>query len=134
MAQNHTVSQGEHVSGIAGSYGLSDYKTIWYHPNNADLKNQRENPNVLFPGDSLFIPDREPNEYSRPTDRRHRFVRKRPTLKLRLTLLDQYEKPIANAGCLLVVEADSRQVTSDADGKIEEEIPLSTRKCVLTIQ
>ena len=134
MAGNHTVSQGEHLAGIAFSYGFSDYLTIWNHPNNADLKNKRKNPNVLFPGDSLFIPERKEGEHSCPTDKRHQFVLKRTPLKLRLTLQDQYEKPVANAACLLTVDSTSHPVTTDADGKIELEIPPSARKSSLVIE
>jgi nucleoid-associated protein YgaU len=57
MAIDHTVVQGEYLSKIARSYGFSDYRTIWEHPKNAALKQARQNPNVLFPGDRLFIPD-----------------------------------------------------------------------------
>ena len=134
MAQTHTVVQGEHVAGIAARYGFSDYRTIWDHPNNAPLKDRRQNPNVLFPGDSLFIPDRETAEYQRPTDKRHRFVRRQTALRLRVILQDEYERLIANARCLLVVDNESRQVTSGADGKIEQEIPFSASHCVLIIQ
>jgi hypothetical protein len=57
MAIDHTVVQGEYLSKIARNYGFSDYRTIWEHPKNAALKQARQNPNVLFPGDRLFIPD-----------------------------------------------------------------------------
>ena len=134
MTGYHTVAQGEHVPGIAWSYGFSDYLTIWNHPNNAELKNKRVNPNVLFPGDSLFIPDRKQNEYARPTEKKHPFILKRPPLKLRLTLQDQYENPIANAACVLSVDSESHQVTTDADGKVELEIPRSAKKSLLVIQ
>jgi N-acetylmuramoyl-L-alanine amidase len=134
MAGYHSVSQGEHVCGIAANYGFSDYKTIWNHPNNADLKKLRQNPNVLYPGDSLFIPDREIKEYPRATDQSHKFKRKGTTLKLRLTLQDQYEKPIANATCVLTVGAESRTITSDGSGKINETIPFTASECLLLIQ
>ena len=128
------VSQGEHVPGIAASYGFFDFHTIWNHPNNAELKSQRENPNVLFPGDELFIPDREVMEYSRPTDKKHQFVRKQPVLKLRMILRDQYENPVADTACLLIIESNSHRVTTDGDGKVELEIPHSARECSLVIQ
>jgi peptidoglycan hydrolase-like protein with peptidoglycan-binding domain len=134
MAGYYTVSQGEHVPGIAASNGFTDYNTIWNHPNNADLKSKRQNPNVLFPGDSLYIPDRQQGEYARPTDKRHPFVKKGKPLKLRLTLQDQYEKPIANADCLLTVDADSHRLKSDANGKIEVDIPPTASKSQLLIQ
>lgn len=134
MASYHTVAQGEHVPGIAWSYGFHDYRTVWSHPNNADLKNKRQNPNVLFPGDRLFIPDREQGEATRPTDQKHKFVVSAPVLKLRLTLEDQYEKPIFDAACVLIVDSDSRRLTSDGRGTLELEIPLLAKQSVLVIQ
>ena len=47
MAAYHTVVQGEHLSGIAKNYGFSSYKTIWDHAQNAELKKERQNPNLL---------------------------------------------------------------------------------------
>jgi hypothetical protein len=134
MSKYHTVAQGEHVPGVAWSYGFSDYQTLWGHPNNAALKEKRQNPNVLFPGDRLFIPDLEHREEMRPTDALHEFVLSRPVLKLRLKIEDQYEQPIAGASCLLVVDSDSRQLTSDGQGKLELEIPPSARQSYLIVQ
>jgi N-acetylmuramoyl-L-alanine amidase len=134
MAEYHTVQQGEHVAGIAWDNGFSDYRTIWDHPNNADLKSKRQNPNVLYPGDQLYIPDLEHREEPRPTDKQHEFVLSRPVLKLRLTLEDQYEEPIAGAPCVLVVDGDSKQLTSDGKGKVELEIPPSAKQSYLVIQ
>lgn len=134
MAGYHNVVQGEHVPGLAAKYGFSDYLVIWNHPNNADLKTTRLNPNVLFPGDSLFIPDRTPTEYPRPTEKKHQFVLNRPPLKLCLTLEDQFEKPIANTPCILTVDSASHTVTTDADGKIELVIPPTATTSSLIIQ
>lgn len=134
MAGYYTVKQGDHVPGIAWRSGFSDYLLLWNHPNNAELKKKRQNPNVLFPGDSLYIPDRVEGESSCPTDKKHPFVLKRKPLKLHLTLRDQYEMPIANAPCVLIVDSDSRQLTSDGDGKLELEIPPSAGESRLVIQ
>ena len=133
MAGYHTVSQGEHAPGIAWTYGFTNYRTIWDHQNNADLKRKRVNPNVLFPGDRLYIPDREPGQCSRSTDQKHQFVLKREPLKLRLTLADQFEKPIANTACVLVVDSTSYNLTSDGQGKIEQVIPYTAQSAVLLI-
>ena len=134
MAGYYTVKQGDHLPGIAWRSGFSDYLVIWNHPNNAELKDKRQNPNVLFPGDSLYIPDRSLGEYDRPTDKRHKFLKKGKPLKLRLTLRDQYEEPIANAACVLVVGSQFHQLTSDGDGKLELEIPPSAGESRLVIQ
>jgi N-acetylmuramoyl-L-alanine amidase len=134
MAGAYTVKQGDHIAGLAARFGFTDYLVIWNHPNNADLKKKRVNPNVLYPGDSVYIPDRNPGECSRPTDNQHKFVLKRKPLKLRLTLRDQYERPIANAPCVLMVDSESHNLTSDADGKLELEIPPTASDTRLVIQ
>lgn len=134
MPVDHIVSQGEHTFGIARDYGFSDYHKIWDHPNNADLKSKRKNPNTLFPGDHLYIPDLQTGEYSGSTDQQHSFRARNSKLKLRLTLEDQYEKPIASAACLLVIETESHHLTTDGAGKIELEIPPSAHNATLVIQ
>jgi hypothetical protein len=134
MAENYTVRQGDHLSKIAKQYGFSDYHTIWDHPNNADLKQSRQNPNVLYPGDNLYVPDRELRTESRGTDQKHKFKAKKPNLKLRLVLEDMYEKPIAGAKCLLTLGGDSKQITTDGSGRIEQPIPADVHEGSLVIQ
>ena len=134
MGGNYKIQQGDHLSKLADASGFSDYHTIWDHPNNAALKQQRQNPNVLFPGDILYIPDREEREESRSTDQKHTFKKKKPDLKLRLVLEDVYEKPVTNASCLLKLGSDMKTVTTDGNGKIEEDIKPDLHDAMLTIQ
>jgi hypothetical protein len=134
MAGNYIVRQGDHLSKIAKAFGFSDYHTIWNDPNNAALKQQRQNPNVLYPGDSLYIRDRQERVESRPTDKRHFFRKNTADLKLRLVLKDLYEKPIANASCILTLGSNSTTVTTDGDGKIEQVIKPDVHDAILVIQ
>jgi N-acetylmuramoyl-L-alanine amidase len=134
MAGNYTVQQGDHLARIAKTFGFSDWQMIWKHPNNADLKNKRNNPNVLYPGDVVYIPDRQSRQESCGTDNKHGFVKKASDLKLRLTLHDQYEQPIANASCNLILGAKSDPVTTDGSGKIEVAIQPDDHEGVLIIQ
>ncbi len=134
MPDTHIVEQGEHLSLIAKKYGFPDYKIVWDHPENAKLKEERKNPNVLFPGDEVFIPDKEEKEESASTDKRHDYVVKKATLKLRLVLEDIYEKPIAGAQCALLIDGQTYQLTTDGNGKLEQEIPLDAKEGVLTMR
>ena len=59
---------------------------------------------------------------------------KAETLKLRLVLEDFYEKPIANAKCELHIENESKEVTTDGEGKIEQEINPETTLALLIIK
>jgi N-acetylmuramoyl-L-alanine amidase len=125
MGGYYTVVQGDHLSKIAKENGFPDYHIIWDHPNNADLKQKRKNPNVLNPGDQVFVPDMEQKEEPGSTEKRHTFVVNAEPLKLRLVLEDMYEKPIANAPCALLVEGEiMKEPTSTSPiGLIASEIP-----------
>jgi hypothetical protein len=134
MADNYTVQQGDHLSKVAKDNGFTDYTIIWDHPNNSDLKKLRQNPNILLPGDEIFIPDMEQKQESGATDKKHTFNVDKKTLKLRLVLEDIYEKPIAGAQCALLIDGQVFQLTTDGHGKLEQEIPLDAKDGVLTIR
>ena len=123
MPEMHTVVQGEHLAKIADAYGFKDFNAIWNHPNNAALKNKRKTPHVLYPGDEVYIPDRELRVEDKPTDNKHNFVLRQKPLKLRLKLLDVNEQPAPNTRCELIVETTRYSLTSDGSGMIEQEIP-----------
>jgi N-acetylmuramoyl-L-alanine amidase len=122
MATSHTVKQGEHISRIARQYGFLDYRTIWDDAANAALKEKRPNPHVLLPGDELSIPDKEVKQVSRPTTDQHTFKIVRPMLKLRLTIRDFDNVPVAGAACELEIEGTTFQLTANGDGLIEQDI------------
>lgn len=134
MGKLYKVEQGDYLSNIAQQFGFSDYKAIWNHPDNAELKNKRKNPNVLFPGDQLMIPDKEEKQVSASTDKRHTFQVSRSDLKLRLVLEDIYEKPIAKAECELILDSETFKLTTDEKGKIEQEISPAAKGGLLIIR
>ncbi|MCG2747202.1 MAG: peptidoglycan-binding protein [Desulfobulbaceae bacterium] len=127
----YKVKQGDHLAKIAKNFGFSDYRTIWDHPQNAELKKKRENPHVLCPGDKVFIPVKEVKEESGATEQRHRFKWHGQQLKLRLRLLDFDNQPLADTDCTLHVEGKARELTTDGDGRIEETIPATAQDAVL---
>lgn len=90
----HEVKQGEHLSGIAADYGFPDFTTLWNRPENAALKQKRENPHVLLPGDKVFVPDKTVKEYSRPADNQHTFEVLTKPLFLKLELCREYDDPM----------------------------------------
>jgi Putative peptidoglycan binding domain/LysM domain len=134
MSDYYTVEQGDHLSSIAKDNGFTDYTIIWNHPKNADLKNKRQNPNILFPGDEIFIPDMEEKQESGATDKRHTFKVDKKPLFLRLVLEDLYEKPIGGAQCALRISDQVTQPTTTAEGKIQQEIPLDAHDAFLVIR
>jgi hypothetical protein len=134
MPITYTVVQGDYVSRIAAQQGFAGYSKIWNHPNNAELKNLRKNPEVLYPGDVLFIPDRVDRIEDRPTDAKHTFVAKIAPLKLRVVIKDVNNKPVANKPCQVIVDGHVFDLTTDGTGKVETEIPRTARDGRLTLR
>lgn len=122
MPKIHTVAVGECVSSIAEQYGFFS-ETIWNEPANASLKQKRNNPNMLVPGDRLTIPDKRMKEATKPTDARHKFRKKGVPVKFRLQLFSG-ETPRANQDYTFILD---RRIllsgTTDGDGVLFAEIP-----------
>ncbi len=123
MASYHIVEQGEHLSNIAEHYGFSDYRTIWNHPQNAELNQRRQDPHVLFPGDRIYIPDLLRKKEAAETSRRTRFRLQSPRLMLRLVIKDFDENPIINTPCNLQVEGAAYLLNTNGNGRIDQQIP-----------
>jgi Putative peptidoglycan binding domain len=133
MAQNYSVLQGDHIFSIAAKFGFRDYRIIWDDPKNAALKQKRQNPHVLFPGDSVYIPDKKEKTESIATTKVHRFKLNEEPLKLRLVLRDFDNEPIPNMECELDVEGQVTKLKTNGKGLIEKEIPATAQKGVLKV-
>ena len=75
MPTNYVVTQGECLSSIARRFGITDWRTIYNHPENAEFRRRRPNPNILYPGDEIYAPPRELRNEPCSTGQRHSFVR-----------------------------------------------------------
>jgi N-acetylmuramoyl-L-alanine amidase len=122
----YRVKQGDCLSSIAAEFGFSDWHTIYDHGSNAELKAKRPDPNLLYPGDELYIPDFDPGSVDRQTDARHIFVLNRKPTYFRVRLQDPAKKPIKNVPYKLVLDAMEREGTTDGDGWVHCEIPPRT--------
>ncbi len=135
MERYHTVSQGEHLTSIAKDYHFSDYRTIYNHPENKDFKDSRPDPNVIFPGDVIFIPNRDTKEESGQTEKRHRFKLRPPKTMLRLVIEDDEGQPQANAQYKLKVLYRQKERTytgtTNRKGLLEKEIPTGAQDAYL---
>ena len=114
----HMVVAGECILSIAEESGFQ-WQTIWNHPANSQLKADRGDPNVLFPGDVVFVPDKRLKELKKPTDQTHKFVKKGTPGKVRLRLLDWKRRPRTGARYSAEVDGVTVTGTSDSDGMIE---------------
>jgi N-acetylmuramoyl-L-alanine amidase len=124
MAEVHTVEQGEYLASIAKDYGFSDWRTIYDHPENADLKKIRPNPDVLFPGDQLFIPDKTQKRESCPTEKKSRFQVNVPKALLKIVLKNSEGKAIKNQPYTLKIAWQTLTGSTDGTGSLQQKIPI----------
>lgn len=116
-----TVDQGDSISSIAKDNGHF-WKTIWEHGQNSGLRSKRKDPNVLFPGDEVFVPDIELKEENRGVNQRHKFKLKGEECKFKMKLLMMGE-PRANESYILNLDGKLIKGTTDGDGMIEQVVP-----------
>lgn len=122
----HVTQQGDCLSSIADQYGVK-WETVWNDPRNSALRQKRVDPNVLYPGDELYVPDRETKELPRSTENRHKFVKKAEKAKLKLQLLDDY-RPRAAVKYELEIDGVVKRGVTDGNGFVNQEIPAGARR------
>jgi hypothetical protein len=133
MGFRYTVQQGDCLSSIAKAFGFLDFEAIYSHAENAAFREERPNPNVILPGDKLYIPDLEPRVVPCSTDQLHQFRLKRSKVFLRLRLEDDLHQPFANTKYRLRVEGEYFDGTTDGDGMMEQQIPAEAQSGEITL-
>ena len=108
---SHIVQKGENLSQIAKQYQLNDWRLIYNHPSNAAFRERRPNPNLILPGDKLFIPPRENKTVTVRTGQMHRFVVQGPVplpdlswIKVRALYDDPWQTPLPDRAIDLTID------------------------------
>jgi Putative peptidoglycan binding domain len=131
VARTTIVEPGDCFYNLSRQEGFH-WETLWNHSDNADLRERRKHPNILLPGDQVFVPDLTVKEVARPTDRRHRFVQKGVQARFTVTLLDM-GRPRANERYVLTVNGRSKEGCTNANGELTESIPPDAREGILRL-
>jgi len=133
----HTVAPGECMSRLAHRFGLAGYDALWSHPKNASLRSARKSPHVLRPGDQVAVPKPRVGELSRPPESTVRITVKRPRVRFMAVLQDHSGLPFKGRAYVLSTSPrlpEGRiQGTTDAQGKVEQELPLATKLVEITL-
>jgi N-acetylmuramoyl-L-alanine amidase len=122
----HVIRQGEYTTKLASDMGFSAQE-VWDHPKNAELKSQRKEMDVLFPGDLLFIPEAAPEP-----------------LPVKLKASNQYELKVAKVLVEVVFGLGGKPLADEAfevlglpfelkgksggDGSVKIEVPVYARQ------
>ena len=126
----HVVEQGDCIDSIACQYGTTAAR-IWGDDRNSDLRDQRQDPNVLFAGDVVQVP-RAPKTVDAPSETSQTFHLQGATTQLKIRLLDCLLSQKA-VDYRLVIGDDTRSGQTDDDGNIEQTIPADVQAAQLFI-
>ncbi|APR80248.1 Hypothetical protein A7982_05595 [Minicystis rosea] len=127
--REHTVKQGECLYTIAHEHRY-EWKALWDHPKNADLKARRGDPFTLAPGDVVHIPDPEPARFTRATGATYRFRVKRDAAKLSLQLLDHEGMPRKDVPYEIEIEGQKipGEHRTNGEGRLQHDIATTARR------
>ncbi len=136
----HHTHQGETIGSLAKKNGLLP-EAIWNHSANGDLKNRRKNPNLLLPGDWVFIPDKRVKEESGGTETKHRFKLKIPLQTLVLQIIPSTlpvhantRKPQRPIAYTLSIGNRTIEGETESEGIIRvEKVPPDVNRAILNI-
>jgi hypothetical protein len=159
----YIAEAGDCISSIAFEHGFF-WQTVWDHSDNAQLKSQRKNPNVLLEGDIVHIPKLTLKDQSGSAGQRHSFKLKGVPATLRLRIVqspkpasseepgnDQDEpqteedekpapstapqdEPHADIPYTLEIEGTLIKGTTNSDGMIECSIPPNAKEGKLILE
>jgi hypothetical protein len=127
--QPYVIKQGDYLALLAFQYGF-DADTAWNDPKNAALQAQRPNPNILFPGDVLYIPDpvnASPSQLA--TGSSNSFVTNPPTATMTLRFPD----PSLASQAYSIAELPALVgLTTGGDGTATFAVPVTQTTVTLT--
>jgi len=132
-ALRHRVVQGDSVASVAQTHGFAP-DTIWDHPDNAALRQQREHANILAPGDVVVIPAREAKTVLLAVGRRHVFHRRGVPAVLRLQFYDEArQQRVGVAWRLRVAGVPPASGQTDEQGVLCAYLPADARSGELAL-
>jgi N-acetylmuramoyl-L-alanine amidase len=133
MAQSYTVKQGDTLLSIAHAHRYSDPRLIYDHARNAELRALRPDPNTLFPGDVVFLPDKVPETFLCRTEHAHTFRLRRATARLEIVLEDEDGRPFAATRYKLTVGDLTVEARTGGDGLVQHDVPADAATGEITL-
>lgn len=129
----YVVRAGDHLDRLAHRYRF-DAAKVWNDPKNAKLKEKRGAGNVLAVGDILYIPDPTESTQWLPVQpgQKNSFVATVPTTVVKLRPMFNGQ-PAANADYRVQCGGTEQQGTTDGDGNLSFQAPLTAWTAVLVV-
>jgi hypothetical protein len=126
----YVIRQGDHLPLLAVRRRF-DLNEVWNHPKNAGLKTLRKSPNILAPGDVVYLPDPAPVTWLPVTvGSPNSFTATVLTTKVSVTFAVA-GKALAGVACVVHGLPAPNTFTTDGAGNLSLEVPLATESVVV---
>lgn len=129
--QPYVIRQGDYLLKVAYENGF-DADTVWGNSKNADLRTLRRDPNILAPGDVLYVPEPPdpPESTALRTGSTNSFVSPAPPTPVTV----KFSEPgLASQACSIAELPDLTSLTTDGDGVLTFQAPVSLETVTITL-
>ena len=130
---NTTAAAGVTIIALAYTNGFKSTDDILNDSGNSSLKQNRTDPGVLLPGDSVSIPSRVLRQEASPIDASHKFILTRPKAWVRLIVKDALGVALAGKKYQLTIDGKQTNGTVPDGGIIEQSVPPTAKSGQLTV-
>ncbi len=118
----YVIKRGDFLARLAHKFGF-DADTVWNDPANADLKQLRRDPNLLWPTDILYIPESmAPATFALVTGQTNTFVSDVPTTRVVLRFSDP---SCASKACSVPELPELTELVTDGTGTVSFDAPVT---------
>ncbi len=122
--QPYVLKQGDYLANLAHRFGF-DADAVWNDPANAELRQLRPNPNILWPSDILYIPDqvsKKAETYPLAAGQMNAFVTSPPTVTVTVRFT---ASSFASQGFTVPEQEQLTGLTTTGDGTATFDIPVT---------
>jgi N-acetylmuramoyl-L-alanine amidase len=123
--QPYVIRQGDTLAKVAHKFGF-DPTDVWRDEKNVEIRERRQDANILAPGDILYIPDEyeqgEPSSTGLVIGATNVFIANAPTTTVKLKFLDE---DFASQPCTIDELPDATELKTDKDGLITITLPVT---------
>jgi len=129
----YIVQAGDCLSSIASKHGFASWKTIYDAPENAAYRDLRPDPNTIYPGDDVFLPEKGEKKDDAPVDQKHKYKKHGSTTYLRIAFQDYAGDPLIGLRYKLKIGPDVTEGELDSEGILEQPIEPKAKSGTLTL-
>lgn len=128
----YVVRQGDTCESIAARFGHF-WQTLWDDDANAELRAERPNPNVLEPGDVVFVPALRRKTLLLRTNKRHVVRRRGVPSRFTVVVRDVFDEPRRSQPFRILTGESAIEGMTDVEGRIDVPLPPLVRRLELRV-